>query len=129
MSPPSQRARSTETSRLPVSPRTIHKADWFHAARVGYINLLLENGDITPKEVQELARHSTLNMTINVYGRANEQRLRSAVERVGDVVLSKEKCVPSVYGMPAGPEQESATPLTTEGCASSKLAPLAQPSS
>ena len=47
--------------------------------------------------MQELARDSTLNMTINVYGRASYKRLRSAVERVGDAVLSKKKCVPSVY--------------------------------
>ena len=40
----------------------------FHACRVAFINLILDQGQVTPKEAQELARHSTLDLTMNVYG-------------------------------------------------------------
>ena len=95
----------------------------FHAARVSYINMLLENGDITPKEMQELARHATLDMTIGVYGRTRTERLRCAVERVGEIILPPENCVPSVYRQVVGAEPEIATPYETEGCDSLNMAP------
>ena len=59
---------------------------------------------------------------MNVYGRVREDRLAEAVERVGEVILGPEG-VPEVYRKAAGAEQEIATPLKTEGCDSSKLAP------
>ena len=82
----------------------------FHAARVAYINLLIDNGTITPKEVQELARHSTLDMTMRVYGRTQEGRMREAVEQVGESVLSEEKRATSVQKLAVGAEREIATP-------------------
>ena len=82
----------------------------FHAARVAYINLLIDNGSITPKEVQELARHSTLDMTMRVYGRTQEGRMREAVEQVGESVLSEEKRATSVQKLAVGAEREIATP-------------------
>lgn len=43
----------------------------FHACRVAYINLVLDSG-VSLKEAQSLARHATLEMTMNVYGRVRE---------------------------------------------------------
>jgi integrase/recombinase XerD len=59
----------------------------FHALRVTYINLVLDSG-VNPKEAQTLARHATLDMTMNVYGRATEERLSLAVERIAERVIS-----------------------------------------
>ena len=65
----------------------------FHATRVAYINFLLETGKASPKDVQELARHSTLDLTMNTYGRAREDRARAVVEQVGELVETVEKRV------------------------------------
>ena len=58
----------------------------FHALRTAYINFVL---DVAPdvKTAQELARHETADMTLNVYGRAKEDRCRSVVESVGSIVF------------------------------------------
>ncbi len=58
----------------------------FHALRTAYINFVL---DVAPdvKTAQELARHETADMTLNVYGRAKEDRGRSVVEKVGSLVF------------------------------------------
>ena len=57
--------------------------------------MLFDPGDLTPKEVQELARHSTLDLTINTYGRANEPRMLEAVENLGNNMRHEKraKCV------------------------------------
>jgi len=44
--------------------------------------LVIETG-VTVKEAQELARHSTPELTMNTYGRVREARLEEAVERRG----------------------------------------------
>ena len=54
----------------------------FHAFRVAYINSVIESG-ATVKEAQVLARHSTPNLTINIYGRTRRDRLTELTERVG----------------------------------------------
>ena len=95
----------------------------FHGARVAYINFLIEDGGITPKDVQELARHSTLDLSLNVYGRAHEDRLRQAVERLPMSAETEAERAPSVHRLAVGAERNSATPSATGGCASSKLAP------
>ena len=58
----------------------------FHALRTAYINFVL---DVAPdvKTAQELARHETAHMTLNVYGRAKEDRCRAVVESVGNLVF------------------------------------------
>jgi integrase len=57
----------------------------FHAIRTGYINLVIRTGcDL--KTAQSLARHSTPELTMNTYGRADEKRLREAVEKVGEMI-------------------------------------------
>ena len=82
----------------------------FHACRVAYINLIMESG-ATAKEAQELARHATPHMTMNVYGRAREDRLALAVENVANRIQSEQKHVPSMYRQAVGAEIETATPL------------------
>ena len=42
----------------------------FHACRTAYVNLVFEFGMVSPKEAQDLARHSTPDLTFNVYGRS-----------------------------------------------------------
>jgi hypothetical protein len=37
--------------------------------------------------MQELARHATSTMTMNVYGRARDEKMREAVESVGNLVF------------------------------------------
>ena len=74
---------------------------------------MLESGLATPKEVQELARHSTLDLTMNVYGRRRAERLSAAVESVGDVVLNR-NCVSDVYRQAVGAEHEKAQLPTNE---------------
>lgn len=57
----------------------------FHALRTAYINFLLELG-AAPKEVQDLARHKTLEMTMNTYGRSRQERKRSLVEELENML-------------------------------------------
>ena len=42
----------------------------FHALRTAFVNLVFEYGQVSPKEAQDLARHSTPDLTFNVYGRS-----------------------------------------------------------
>ena len=60
-----------------------------YACRVAYVNLLLEDTDVSAKEIQELDRHSNLNLTKNVYGSVKEERLAAAVEHVGSRILQQ----------------------------------------
>jgi len=62
----------------------------FHACRLAYINFVIESG-VSVKEVQALARHSTPDLTLNVYGRAREERLSQVVEEVAIALLPEEK--------------------------------------
>ena len=57
----------------------------FHAVRLAYINLVIESG-VTVKEAQVLARHETPELTMNIYGRAREERLWTVVEQVAQAI-------------------------------------------
>lgn len=59
----------------------------FHALRTAYINFVLDSG-ANVKTTQELARHSTSDMTMNVYRRARDEKMRQAVESVGDMLFT-----------------------------------------
>ena len=48
------------------------------------------------KEAQALARHATLAMTMNVYGRTRNERLVQTVERVGKMVSVEDNCAGNV---------------------------------
>ena len=57
----------------------------FHSLRVAYCSTVIECG-ASVKEVQMLARHSTPSLTMNVYGRARQERGNELAEAVGAVV-------------------------------------------
>lgn len=59
----------------------------FHALRTAYVNFLLDVG-AAPKELQDLARHQTLEMTMNIYGRAHDGRKRGLVESLGEMLTT-----------------------------------------
>ena len=86
----------------------------FHALRTAFVNLVFEYGKVSPKEAQDLARHSTPDLTFNVYGRSRENRLVEGIERLAEAVMPIER-VPEEYRLAAGAEQENATlSLTTD---------------
>ena len=58
-----------------------------HALRTCFVTLAYEAG-ANHKEAQELARHSTLTLTDNTYGRTRNERLAKVAETVADRVLS-----------------------------------------
>ena len=57
----------------------------FHALRVAYVNMLIE-AKVDVKTIQTLARHSTLELTMNVYARAVDEKLRQGVESLGNMI-------------------------------------------
>ena len=84
----------------------------FHACRVAYITFVVESG-ATLKEAQTLARHSTPQLTMNVYARARDERLSEAVEKIADR-LNPEKRVTCVQQPEEGAETKSATPINNK---------------
>ena len=105
----------------------------FHALRTAYINFVL---DVAPdvKTAQELARHETAEMTLNVYGRAKEDRLRAVVESVGQLVFQggrkdsldnagQQKCTIFAQGPNFLPLQKSATSDIIGGCDDKNMVP------
>ena len=52
---------------------------------MAYVTLVVDSG-AGAKEAQELARHSTPNLTMNVYARTQNKRLVEVVNKVGDMV-------------------------------------------
>jgi integrase len=65
----------------------------FHACRLAYINLVIDSG-ATIKEAQELARHSTPQLTMNIYGRVREERLAQTVDKVADALRQDDDPTP-----------------------------------
>ena len=57
----------------------------FHSLRTTYVNLVLESG-AGIKEAMDLARHSTPDLTLNVYGRSRWERRAEIVNRIGEAV-------------------------------------------
>jgi integrase len=57
----------------------------FHACRNSYITLITES-DATLKEAQTLARHSTPQLTMNIYSRVREGRLSEVVEKAAEKI-------------------------------------------
>src|SRR5262249_47036184 len=79
----------------------------FHALRHSYITLLERSG-VTPKLAQELARHSDIRLTMNVYTHARLHDLAGAVEGL-----------PAL--LPTGPETEKMTLRATGTDASASM--------
>jgi len=82
----------------------------FHACRLAYINFVLESG-VSVKEAQELARHSTPELTFNVYGRTRKERLSETAEKVAANILPAADNAIFMPRQAVGAEQESATPF------------------
>jgi integrase len=55
----------------------------FHALRASYITHLIESG-ANPKTVQDLARHSSITLTIGRYTKTDDRRKREALEGPAD---------------------------------------------
>jgi integrase len=89
----------------------------FHAIRLAYINLVLDS-DLSARDAQALARHSTPNLTFNVYGRARDDRMAEAVEHMAARVLPVPERVTCVQQLVAAPERENATTVSTGSCVS-----------
>jgi len=64
----------------------------FHSLRVTFVTLTIEAG-ANLKEGQSLARHSTPQLTMNIYARTRDERLSDLVDKVGDKVI-RSKSVP-----------------------------------
>jgi len=75
----------------------------FHALRTTFVSMLFESG-ASAKETQALARHSTADLTMNVYARARDERLTQVVERLAEMVLTPEPCACSVHEQAVGAE-------------------------
>jgi hypothetical protein len=71
----------------------------FHALRVAYVTLVFETG-ASVKEAQTSARHSSPDLTANVYARTRSARLSEIAQAVGDAFL---KCTTEVQ-QPTAPE-------------------------
>ena len=97
-----------------ISKQTAQGIVDFHAARTAYINLVFEDSELTLKDAQELARHSSADLTLNVYGRARDDRMSAAIERMAKRVIPQEKRVKYVSKQAVGAETEIATPLETK---------------
>lgn len=82
----------------------------FHACRLAYINFVLETG-ASVKEAQALARHSTPELTMNVYGRTRKERLSETAEKVAANVLPAADNAIFMPRQAVGAEHESATPI------------------
>jgi integrase len=89
---PSQPARTIQDDleRVGIPVRTAEGKLDFHACRTAYVNLVIASGaDI--KTAQTLSRHSTPQLTLNTYGRANDSRLSAVAEIVGQMIVTTGK--------------------------------------
>ena len=92
----------------------------FHALRTTYINMVVDSG-LTIKDAQALARHSTPEMTLNVYGRPREDRMAEAVEQIAANMAIEEKRAIYVQRLAVGAERENATSVKSGSCVSQRL--------
>jgi hypothetical protein len=87
----------------------------FHSLRVTFITLALEAG-ANPKEVMDLARHKTVDMTFRVYAMSRWEWPGELAEAVGQMVKpgrETEKSVQaSVQAQAVGAERETEKPLS-----------------
>ncbi|MFH1740578.1 MAG: site-specific integrase [bacterium] len=91
----------------------------FHSLRTTFVSLIVEAG-ASAKEAQTLARHSTVDLTMNVYARAREERLAEVAERLGETVLQEGECAHSVHAQAVGAEDYNANLLNISALRSHK---------
>ena len=75
--------------------------------------MVIEEAD-SLKDAQELARHTTPELTMNVYGRTRPNRLSETVEKVGERLKFEEKHVPTMYRQAVGAETENAATINNK---------------
>ena len=96
---------------FPPAPQQTHRRLRLQpVCRLAYINFVLESG-ASVKEAQALARHSTPELTMNVYGRTRKERLSETAEKVAANVLPAVDNAIFMLRQAVGAEQESATPI------------------
>ncbi len=61
----------------------------FHAFRTAHINFVIDAG-ANVITAQELARHQTLEMTMNIYGQARDVKMRETVEAVASMLYAED---------------------------------------
>lgn len=61
----------------------------FHSLRVSFVTLTFEAG-ANLKEAQTLARHSTPELTMNIYAKTRDENLSYLIENVGNAVIPDE---------------------------------------
>ncbi|MFC1588474.1 tyrosine-type recombinase/integrase [Planctomycetota bacterium] len=83
--PEQSRYISTDFKAAGISKTTRECKVDFHALRTTHVNLGLGLG-FDAKTVQSLARHKSIDMTMNVYAKPHAERMRSAVEALGDCI-------------------------------------------
>ncbi len=82
------RMLSEDLERLGIPKQTEAGKLDFHSLRVAYTNLLFKTGaDV--KTAQDLARHSDPRLTMNIYGRADEERKQATVEDAYRQIMDK----------------------------------------
>jgi len=96
-----QRDEMEQTDFLKYEDRHGHKAD-FHSLRVAYVTMLSASG-ADPKSLQQLARHSSPGLTMNVYNRRSIRQVAGHVDAVGEL-LSARPDLPA--SRPAGPASQ-----------------------
>ncbi len=60
----------------------------FHSLRQNFVTSLILAG-VVPKVIQQLARHSTMNLTMNTYGKIADPHERAAVEKLATPLAVK----------------------------------------
>jgi len=78
-----------DRQRAGIPKRTFGGKVDFHSLRTTHVNLGIELG-FDVKTAQTLARHENPRLTMNVYARANADRLRAAVEALGAAIDTAE---------------------------------------
>jgi len=68
----------------------------FHAFRVATSTFAVENG-ANPKEAQTLMRHSTPQLTMNLYAKTRNNRLEGIVDRISSDLLMLPECAIGVW--------------------------------
>ncbi len=109
-----------ETAGIPYRDDAGCVAD-FHALRHSYITLLERSG-VSPKLAQELARHSDIRLTMNVYTHAGLYDLAGAVNGLPSVLPSETPPNATVGVLLAtGTDGEGILPLAAQSCSTANF--------
>jgi integrase len=92
---------AADCQRAGIARQTAEGIVDFHALRTTAINVMLAQG-ATAVEAQAFARHRSIDMTINTYGRAEMSRVRSLVENVARAITPEPECASHVHAMIVG---------------------------